>query len=375
LTEKDYVKSDAADDSAHRLYERSQELLNEKSEKYRPDVEALFDELRGFVDAMAKDPENRRVIDSSRKVFNDLVSMDRNGIFRGFKKRVLRDLVDVVFPRFIDEIRYVPLPRIEYQSRDYDLILENVVLESEHFLPYKTIFEAFSRAEFTNDYQFNSKYTTTTRLHIDNINLFAKDTSFVLRKKTGLFQFSDRGFVDIFMDGRGASADIILDSTSNDTDEDEDTMESYFHVRSVKVNVNHFSYNYHAYHSWAAALLSPFIRPAVRSMLSNMLESKIKSLLETADREIYAMFERMRVASLAQKGGGSLESYIQAVLSRPKGRRTGGRSGNRVSVGMDEELFPGEHGPGAVMSKVRRAQENVERAGEDGGWRNQIFDP
>jgi len=68
LTEKDYVKSDAADDSAHRLYERSQELLNEKSEKYRPDVEALFDELRGFVDAMAKDPENRRVIDSSRKV-------------------------------------------------------------------------------------------------------------------------------------------------------------------------------------------------------------------------------------------------------------------------------------------------------------------
>lgn len=42
--------------------------------------------------------------------------------------------MDVVLPRFVGEIRYIPMPRIEYQDRDFDLILENVILESGIYL-------------------------------------------------------------------------------------------------------------------------------------------------------------------------------------------------------------------------------------------------
>jgi hypothetical protein len=130
LTERDYVTSDAADAEAHKLYERSQRLLDTKSNRYRPDVEDLFVEVRSFIDAIRNDKENIRVVEASKKVYRDLVLTDKNGAFRGFRKRILWDLLEVVFPRLVNEVKYVPIPRIEYQDRDFDLILENVVLES-----------------------------------------------------------------------------------------------------------------------------------------------------------------------------------------------------------------------------------------------------
>lgn len=393
LTDRDFITSDAADADAHRLYERSQELLHEREGRYRPDMEKLFDEVKSFRDAIAYDAENRRVIETSKKVFNDIVILDKNGSFRGVKRKVVRDIFDVMLPRFVGEIRYIPMPRIEYQDRDFDLILENVILESgmpslstsfhrlanrlptEHFIPYRTLFEAFTKAEFTNDYTFNSRYAATTRINIENINLFFKDASFVVRKKTGIIPFSDRGFFDVFMDGRGASAEIVLDSVIDDED-DENTQESYFQVRNVKVNIHRFRYNYHAYHSWAATILSPIIRPMIRRLLSKLLEQKIRDAFEQADREIYALVERMRVASIANQGGGSIEAWIRAVLSRPDHHRRGRGSDYRVNVGTGDVLFPGEHGPGALVGKIKSGKERVEAGGEEeeAGWRNDIFD-
>jgi hypothetical protein len=135
LTEKGYVTSDAADAEVHKLYERSQYLLDAKSDRYRPDVENLFAEVRSFIEAIKNDRESNRLVEASRQVYNDLIITDKNGNFRGFRKRILWDLIEVVFPRFVDEIKYVPIPRIEYQDPDFDLILENIVLESGMLLP------------------------------------------------------------------------------------------------------------------------------------------------------------------------------------------------------------------------------------------------
>lgn len=138
LTDKNFITSDAADAEAHSLYDRSQQLLHSKESRYRPDIERLFDEVKSFGDAIVNDRENQRVVETSKKVFNDLVVLDANGAFKGFRKKVVRDIIDVILPRFIGEVRYIPMPRIEYQDRDFDLILENVILESgmlESYLP------------------------------------------------------------------------------------------------------------------------------------------------------------------------------------------------------------------------------------------------
>ncbi|KAL7270560.1 hypothetical protein RUND412_006734 [Rhizina undulata] len=370
LTEKSYVTSDTADAEAHRIYRRSQELLYEKEGRYRPDVERLFDEAKAFVDAIKNDREVQRVVETSKKVFYDLIVLDADGNFKGWRKKVLKDICDVLLPRLVGEVRYIPVPRVEYQDRDWDVILENVVLESEHFIPYRTLLEAFTKAEFINGYTFTSKYQATTRIRMENINLFAKDISFIARKKTGLVRFSDKGYFDVFMDGRGASAEIVLNAVTEDDDEEPD---SYFHVRSVTVHIHHFNYNYNAYHSWAASLLSPIIRPMVKNLVARVLEQKIKEAFEQADRELYALVERMRVASIANRGGGSVESWIRAVLSRPDGDKRRREGDWKVSVG-DEALFPGVYAPGSLMAELKRLRARVDDEGECESWRNNVFD-
>ena len=195
----------------------------------------------------------------------------------------------------------------------------------------------------------------------------------------------------MFMDGPGISIDIVLDKANYDEYFDDDTdADVYFHVRTVKVNIHRFRYKYHAYHSWAASLMSPVIKPILRNLISRLLEDKIRQGFEAADRELHALAERMRVASIANKGG-SLEAWVRAVFSRPssatkrgvhasRGERgvrigTGGRDGFTVTLGEEEELFPGEHGPGAVLTKFGAAEERVEATREEsGGWKNEIFD-
>lgn len=62
IKDKDYVTSDAADNEAHRLYDRSTELLGTKQEHYRPDVEHLFEEIKDYGDAIKNDKANKRVV-------------------------------------------------------------------------------------------------------------------------------------------------------------------------------------------------------------------------------------------------------------------------------------------------------------------------
>lgn len=396
LREPGFATTDAADAEAHELLDRSKHLLELKTDTYNPHVQSLFDEINAYTTAIQNDKANRRVVAASKKVWSDLVVLDSSSGASKFRARVVRDIIDVMLPKLIEEIKYIPLPRVEYQDKDYDLILENVVLESDHFLPHRLLLEAHTRAEYLSSQSqtFTRHYISSTRLSINQLSLTLKDTSFILRKKTGLIPFSDRGFFDLDLT---LSCEILLDKAtvvSDDDDEDNDDGDGgeWFRVRSVEVKVDSLTYKYNAYHSWAASLCGVVVRPMVKRLVERVAAEKIREALEMIEREGHALVERARVATIASKGGGSLEAWIRAVLSRPGGGRGGGvevqardrgvrlesRGGRRrkgfvVTIGAQEELFPGEHGPGAVLVKVGAAEERVGE-GQRVGWRNEVFD-
>ena len=112
---------------------------------------------------------------------------------------MLTTVVDVVLPKAVSLVRYVPVPRIEYQDADIDLVIENLVFESDNFLPSKICVDSHSRAEFTSAYTFESEYSNTTTIRIDEFRVRARDISYAFRKKTGFFQFEDKGLINIFV--------------------------------------------------------------------------------------------------------------------------------------------------------------------------------
>jgi hypothetical protein len=108
-------------------------------------------------------------------------------------------VVDVVLPKAVSLIRYVPIPRIEYQDADIDLVIENLVFESDNFWPNKVLLDSNSHAEFTSAYTFESEYSNTTVVRIDGFRIRARDISYVFRKKSGFLQFEDKGLLDVYV--------------------------------------------------------------------------------------------------------------------------------------------------------------------------------
>ena len=96
-------------------------------------------------------------------------------------------------------VRYVPIPRIEYQDADIDLVIENLIFESDNFLPNKVRVDSNSRAEFTNAYTFESEYSNTTTVRIDGFRVWARDISYAFRKKSGFLQFEDKGLLNVYV--------------------------------------------------------------------------------------------------------------------------------------------------------------------------------
>jgi len=209
LKEEGFVMTDAADNEAHSLYERGRQLTTE-NDKYKECVEEVGDEFGALFESIRNDRGNRRVILSGKKVFEDFTVEDGSlDVWKDFGhppfllsqigSLLLTRVVDVVLPKAISLVRYVPVPRIEYQDVDIDLAIDNLVFESDNFLPSKIRLDSHSQAKFTSAYSFESEYSNTTTIKIDEFRIRARDISYAFRKKTGFFQFEDKGLISVYV--------------------------------------------------------------------------------------------------------------------------------------------------------------------------------
>ena len=125
---------DRATDEWNELYDRGNFLLRDR---YRNHTDRVVDEVKFLVDQFDADPQNKRFGQSMQKLFNDLGN-DENGK-PTFKPHLVKDLTEVIIPAVFENIRYVPIPRIEYSDPMIDAVVENLVIESDNLMP--NIFE------------------------------------------------------------------------------------------------------------------------------------------------------------------------------------------------------------------------------------------
>jgi len=112
------------------LYDRGNFLLRDR---YRSHTDRVVDEIKFLADQFEQDPLNKRFGDSVQKLFNDLGN-DENGK-PTFKPHLVKDLTEVIIPAVLENIRYVPIPRIEVSDPQIDAVIENLVIESDNLMP------------------------------------------------------------------------------------------------------------------------------------------------------------------------------------------------------------------------------------------------
>ena len=112
-------------------------------EKYRSHTDRIVEEAKFLLDQFDQDEQNRAFAASLRKLFSDLGN-DEQGKPQ-FKPHLVRDLTEVILPAVFEKVAYIPVPRIEYSDPEVDAVIENLVLESDNFMP--NVLEVTSESE------------------------------------------------------------------------------------------------------------------------------------------------------------------------------------------------------------------------------------
>ena len=82
---------------------------------------------------MGDDPLNARFGQDWARLTKDLL-FDSEGSLK-FKPELWNDVRKVIVPTLIDQIGYVPIPRVEYSDNSLDLVLENLTLSGRNLFP------------------------------------------------------------------------------------------------------------------------------------------------------------------------------------------------------------------------------------------------
>ncbi|KAF3930580.1 hypothetical protein ABW19_dt0204060 [Dactylella cylindrospora] len=278
LQEQGYILSDIANDEYDALYDRGRFLLRDR---YRNHTDRIVDEFKFLGDQFAQDPQNVRFGNSVKKLLNNLGN-DESGK-PVFKKHLITDITAVIIPSFLETVRYVPVPRIEYTDKQVDVIIENLVIESDNLMP--------NVLEFGNDSYFrwgrkniSSKSKQKVMLAISGVQCDLKDVSFYIKKKQGFPSLTDTGLMDIFLGGDGFSFTIKMSTA------DEKDRAHFLQIDKVNVSLKHMNIKLkQSNHKLLFSLFKPLLLKVVRPALQKVLEKQIKNSFSEFDRKLYAI--------------------------------------------------------------------------------------
>jgi hypothetical protein len=124
-------------DSGRRFYD----------DKYKTHFDNFFNTTGEFFKAMADDPLNQRFGQDWARLTKDLL-FDSEGNLK-YKPELWMDIRKVILPTLVDNVGYVPIPRIEYTDDSMDLVVENLTLSGRNLFPNIVSIEAHNFMKFS----------------------------------------------------------------------------------------------------------------------------------------------------------------------------------------------------------------------------------
>ncbi|KAI0481320.1 hypothetical protein GGR56DRAFT_629789 [Xylariaceae sp. FL0804] len=369
LQQQGYILDDASNEEWRRLNEKGHYLLREK---YRNHTDRIVDEIKFLGDQFDKDPQNKAFSQSVQKLFKDLGN-DENGK-PTFKPHLIKDLTDVILPATFEKIAYIPIPRIEYSDSQIDAVVENLVLESDNFMP--------NVLEVQNDNHFlwgrkkiASRNQNTIDVKVVGIQMDLRDVSFYVKRKEGFPAITDSGVANLFMGGDGLSFRMKL-STADPKDR-----QHFFKVEKVDVDVKNLQVKLvKSNHKVLFGLFKPMMLKVLRPAIQKTAEKQIKDQFNQFDQLMYlvkqeadrameeARSDPERVPNIYQRYVNAAQK--QVLQGKQKAEDVAADKKVNMAVTKEDSIFPNIHLPGGISSKATEYKE-LARKGEK--WESPVF--
>ncbi|EPS36897.1 hypothetical protein H072_9550 [Dactylellina haptotyla CBS 200.50] len=377
LTDPDYLFED--EDEVTKRYQMLKEKLSDNDGRsLGHDVDAVIKQLHKVAISVYNDRGVAQVKDTTLSIM-DLVLTSSGE--HGFNMNLLSDIGNVLIPKALESIQYIPIPRLTLVSPDIDLLLEPIIFEpgrtinSSSFLPYRVSVVTTNEMDvFKGPNRAKTHLSSSARIKIEGLTFKAEDVGYIMKvHRNWLVNFTDSGIASIRLDEEGIDVHLDLEFTRSSVDE-------LVILKGVHVNLHTFDFTLRrSKFSFLAWLFKPLVKPMIRKLLENSLREAIEDGLRSLNREMVYTRERLRATRIANPH--DLTTFVRAVLAR-----WSAPSELPVVVGVDwrahrangraEAPFDGEYAPGSLVSlfeaEAMGAGERVEE-GAAGGWKNACF--
>ncbi|KAF2138726.1 uncharacterized protein K452DRAFT_290378 [Aplosporella prunicola CBS 121167] len=374
LKEQGYVMQDQATEEWNQLYDEGHFLLRDR---YRNHTDRVLDEFKFIGQQFDEDPQNKAFSEALQKLFLDL-GQDENGQ-AAFKPHLLKDLTEVIVPAIFENIRYVPIPRIEYSDPTMDAVVENLVVEGDNLAP--NVLECASDNHWRwGRKKITSKNKNKVMLSVSGVQMDLRDVSYYVNRKQGFPSIKDQGICDVFMGGDGFSFKVAAE-TADKTDR-----QHFFKVNKVDVDVKNLKLkmkksNHKLLFNLAKPMLIKVIRPALQKALEQQIRNnfnQIDALLfavnqeaESAKAEMKKNPDPQNVQNIYQRYASAAQKQLmKANQKKERAKEAVADKKVNMAVTQNDSMFQNISLPGGISTKATEYQE-LARKGDK--WESPIF--
>ncbi|KAF1971070.1 hypothetical protein BU23DRAFT_648497 [Bimuria novae-zelandiae CBS 107.79] len=375
LKQQGFIMEDRSNEEWNQLYDDGHTLLRGR---YRGHTDRIADEFKFLGQQFDSDPQNRAFSNSIQKLFNDL-GHDENGK-TVFKPHLVKDLTEVILPGIFENIRYVPIPRIEYSDPMVDAVVENLVIEGDNLAP--------NVAEFGSDNYWrwgrkhiSSKNKNKVMLSVSGVQMDLRDVSYYVKRKHGFPTITDKGVMDVFMGGSGFSFKVEMENADRSSDN-----VHYFKINKISTDIENLQIKLKkSNHKLLFNLFKPLLLKVMRPVIQRVLEKQIKDNVNQLDALIYDIKkEADKAAEDAKRNPDpeNLQNIYQRYASAANQRIMQGKQKKEqlqerakdthvnIAVTKHDSIFQNISLPGGISTK---ATEYKELAAKGDKWESPVF--
>ncbi|CAE6364948.1 unnamed protein product [Rhizoctonia solani] len=362
LLEPGYVLQPQCNSRGNEIREEGHRFFDHK---YKAHKDNLFDSIQHWFTAMSDDPLNKRFGEDWQRLTKDLL-FDANGSLT-FKPTLWSDIRRVILPAIVEQVGYVPIPRVEYTDNQLDLVIENLTLQGKNLFPNVVEVEAHNYIKFSPYGAINDEQVHDLTLSFGHIQADMRDVAFYFNKKSGMPKLKDSGLADVLLGGEGLSAKVHIKSAPPKD------KSSVFHVKDVRVKIDSLKFSIRdSKHDALYKILKPLATGLVKKQIAKAIEDAIRTGLEYVDEQLVATRDRMNDAQAT--GDRSRTEVLKEMFERKKDEASSKASKTdsqfKIVSKRDSVLIPNAgHESGWINKQADR-----EAAARDGeGWKSKAF--
>lgn len=374
LKEQGFVLDEQANQEWNKLYDQGEFLLRDR---YRNHTDRIADELKFYADQFDKDPLNTAFGNAVQKLFTDLGQDDDGN--STFKPHLVKDVTEVIIPGIFKNVRYVPIPRIEYSDPMIDAIVENLVLEGDNLAPNVMEFGSDNYWRWGRK-SISNKNKNKVMISVSGIQCDLRDVSYYVKKKEGFPSITDKGVMDIFMGGSGLSFKIAMETA------DKLDQHHFFKVNTVTVDMANMNIKLkQSNHKLLFKLFKPLLLKVMKPVIQKVLEKQIRDNIhqldgicyqinqeaERAQKELKRNPDPDNVQNLYQRYWNATQKYLSKSKAKKEElkEKTADKKVN-MAVTQHDSIFKNIALPGGISTK---ATEYKELAAKGDKWESPIF--